>query len=246
MERKAGGSIPLSHPDAGLFPRELNGRLVYNILSQMDLTKKIEILSSLPLFSSLVPSELDLISEKAREKIILAGECFIQQGEPGDSTYIIIDGLVRVYRITEDGEDVNIAMLGKGEVVGEMSLIDEGPRSAYVDAVNQTHCLVLFRRDFLEILEKHPKTAINLLGALTQRLRVLNEYLEDVFSKNLPERTMKLLRTLAIYFPGNEITLSQEELANIVGATRARVTEALNLLEKEGKITLSHRKIRLN
>lgn len=212
----------------------------------MDLGLKSELISRLSIFKGLSASELQIIASCLREKTIPAHTTFIKQEDTSDVAYILVEGSAKVYRITEDGNEVNLTMVGKGDIVGEMSLIDDEPRSAYVETVHDSQVLYITKTDFKTILANHPEIAFRLLKTLAHKVRAANEQIEDVLFRTLKERTWKILENLGHYFTNREITFSQEELAGILGATRARVTEALNLLEKEGKITLSHRKIRLN
>lgn len=160
-----------------------------------------------------------------------------------NAAYFIIAGSAKIYRITEEGEIVTFAVLGPNEVVGEMSLIDDMPRSACVETIKDTQVLILTKKEFHTILNTHPSVAIALLKVLSKRVRETNQQIENILSKNLNDRTWKVLESLAKYFPNKTINLSQEELANIIGATRARVTEVLNNLQKNNKIALSHKQI---
>ena len=211
----------------------------------LTIDNKLNILRQISLFDGLSTSELQVIAGSTEELDFPANEVIIEQDDESDCAYIIVSGSARVYRLTEDGEEVNLAILGKDQVLGEMALLDKQPRSANVESVQPIKVLKLTRTDFSRILHQHPDTAINLLSTLSTRVRSANEHLEDVFSKNLEERTWKMLQTLAHYFPNQQITLSQEELATMVGATRARVTEVLADLADTGKITLAHRKIQV-
>lgn len=214
-------------------------------MAVVDILDKKQIIKSLPLFQSLNETKLETLSQATHEKVLPANTTFIEQEDEPISTYIIISGSVRVYRISPDGEEINLAILGPGEVVGEMSLLDDEPRSASVETIQETKTLVLDRKDFLQIIHQYPDMAINLLSVLSKRIRLINEHLEDTFSKTLPERTWKILQALQKYFPEGVINLSHEELSSIVGASRARITEVLDEFAQQGKIILSHRKIHL-
>lgn len=211
----------------------------------MDKNQKIRIIKSITFFSGLSDKEAEVFAEKLIEKIFSPDTNIIEQEEPSDSVYFIYKGAAQIFRISDEGSMVNIAICGPGDIIGEMGLIDDLPRSANVKAIQETHTLMLRKSDFINILRENPNLSINLLKVFTQRLRSNDLMVEDVLSKNLVERTWKSIQTLSKFFPNHEINLSQEELAEIVGATRARVTEALKELSKEGKIELSHRKILL-
>lgn len=209
----------------------------------MDIAKKIQIIGSVSLFQNLTKEQIEVIAQVSIEQILPPHTVFIEQESQSNVAYIICTGGARVYRITEQGEDVNIAVIGSGDVVGEMALLDNAPRSANVETLQNTQLLMLTQESFSKILKEHPEVAFSLLSTLSKRVRETNQHIEDILYKNLFDRTWKMIQTLAKYFPNNTITLSQEELAAIVGATRARITETLNELQKQGKITTSHRQI---
>lgn len=207
---------------------------------------KLKILNSDHLFENIPDSQLVLLAELTHCQDFAEDEILISQGDSTDTAYLIYSGAVKVYRINEEGVEITLAVKGEGQIIGEMSLLDGKPRSAYVQAIQPTKTLTLRRKEFTEFIFNNPQFSLNLLKSLILRFRELNQRYEDIFSKNLDQRTLITLETLSAYFPDREILLSHEELALIIGATRARVTEALQKLEHEGKITISHRKIRLN
>lgn len=212
----------------------------------MDINQRIEILRKTAIFILLTDEQLKLIAENLTLEIIRAGEVFIEQDTITDTAYLIISGSVKVYRITENGEEIMLDTKGCGEVVGEMALLDGKPRSAFVETIQDSSFLCIHKAKFLEIVNKNPQISINIIRYLILQIREFNQRIEDLTSKNLNDRTYTTLKTLSSYFPNNDITLSQEQLASIVGATRARVTESLNDLERQGLLTLSHKKIHLN
>lgn len=212
----------------------------------MVVTSKTFLLKNQPLFSALSLHELETISHAIKERAYATGDMIIEQDTASDGAYFIVEGMVKVFRESREGEEINLTVLGPGEVLGELSLIDDEPRSAYVCTLKPTTIFILRREDFIKILEKHPETAVNLLKTLAKRVRTTNQRMEELLSLNLTERTWKMLQTLSGYFPNKDILLSQEELASIIGATRARVTEVLNHLKDQGKISISHRKIHIS
>lgn len=211
----------------------------------MDTKGKISKLNAFALFNNLSDKDLTVIAKEVREEFIPQNTVFISQEENSDAVFFVVSGVIRIYKLTEDGEEINISLSGPGSVVGEMALIDEVPRSASAQAIQDTQVFILTGENFKRILNRFPNIAINLLKVFSQRLRENNTHVEEILSQNLTERTWKTLCALKKLFPDNKISLSQEELSFIVGATRARITEALNILENEGKISLSHRKIQL-
>lgn len=208
-------------------------------------TDPIYLLKSVFLFHGLNEAQLSIVANNLVARNIETNKVFIEQDSFSDEVYIISQGAVKVYRLTEDGEEVSLAILGVGDVVGEMSLLDDEPRSANVETLQPTTLLALSKQSFREILRQYPDIALNLLAALSRRVRITNEHLESVLLLKLEERTWQILEVLAKHFNNQEIHLSQEEVASLVGATRARVSEVLNYLEKKGRIKLSHRSIQV-
>lgn len=211
----------------------------------MALQEKIITIKKVPLFSNLEEKSLEEIANILIEKNLSPHEVFIEQFSDSDAAYFIISGSVRIYRLTEEGKDLTIAILGPGDIVGEMALLDHEPRSAYAETLQETQMLSISSQNFLSIVKSFPEIAIKLLSSLSHRIRVIDERLETVSTENVSARTWKTLLILKQYFPNGKITLSHEELASIIGATRSRVTEALDLLSKNGKIKLDHRNITL-
>lgn len=210
----------------------------------MDTHQKLLLLKQSPLFHNLKDSSIELIAQKAQYQNLDEKTIFIREGEVSSNVYFILSGSARIYKITEDGGELNIGIAGKGEILGEMALIDNVSRSADVETLQKTEVLIFQGSDFKEII-RDPDISLHMLQIMTRRLRENNAHLETLVAKSLKDRTYTTLYLLSHHFPNRTVTLSQEELASIIGATRARVTEELHALEEEGKISLSHRSIQV-
>lgn len=206
----------------------------------------IQVIESSELFKDLPKAEVLLLSNIVRKKDIRANNIFIEEGQLGNEAYIIVFGLAKVYRLTEEGKEVTFGIRGPGEIVGEMALLDNGLRSAHVQAIQNMQVLTISKDAFLRLVHSRPSVALGMLKTLTKRIRESTTLVEDVVTKQVIDRMIKLLHTLAPYFPNQDLTLSHEELAILLGATRPRVTEILHILEKDKKITLSHKKIHIH
>jgi len=157
--------------------------------------------------------------------------------------YFIYQGLVKVYLINREGKYIPVKVTGEKDFVGDLGAVDDGPVPATVEAIQETHALAISKDDFKQVIHSYPQFAINLIDLWAKKVRIINEQRENSYSLPLKERVLSALQTLAPHFTNDEITLTQEELANIVGATRARVTEVLNELQTEKYIQLANRKI---
>jgi CRP-like cAMP-binding protein len=131
-----------------------------------------EFLARVPIFANCTPSEIDAIVAVAQESGFQAGQIIVTQGTPGQAFYLILSGRVEIIR---DGQ--SLGAFGPGDFFGEMSLLDQAPRSATIKALEPTLCMMLSSWDFKALLEQHPSIAVKLLEILSRRLRVADERL---------------------------------------------------------------------
>lgn len=211
----------------------------------MTISEKVELLVRILPFSGPSREYVEELAMGASERSLSTGEILINQGELTKEAYIIVNGSVSVFLGSEEGTDVNLAVLGLGELIGEMGFFDNNLRSATVKAIQKTEVLVLPYKLVEDFLKNHPEAAIKIIELLTIRLRDLHGRIEDMATATLEKRTLRILEILSKSFVDGVIHLSQEEVAEIVGASRSRVTEVLDELEKRGQIKLGHRSIKI-
>lgn len=130
-----------------------------------------DVLAQVPLFSGLAKHELQVIGSAAKEREYPAGAALLRQGETGVGLFVILSGSVRVTQRRDDGSERELATLARGDVLGEMSLLDDLPRSATATALEPTRALVLPVWDFRAALREAPDIGIKLLAVLSRRLR---------------------------------------------------------------------------
>ena len=180
------------------------------------------------------------------------------QGEPGTSVFVVASGLVKVVFTAEQGDEMVLARLGRGEAFGEVAVLDGGPRSASVIAVEPTVALTLARAALLDLMRAHPAVLDGLLIALGGMVRRLTEQTGDLAFLGLTPRLAKVLVRLAEPQAAAEtrgpaetrgrpdpagLTLTQSELAGMVGASRQAVNRALQSLVLLGVIDIEGRRI---
>ena len=171
------------------------------------------------------------------------GDVLFAEGDPGDRLYVVVDGKMKLGRTSGDGRENLLAILGPGEMFGELSLFDPGPRTASATAVTEARLLGLGHDDLQPWLRHNPEVAGQLLSALARRLRRTNEAMADLVFSDVPGRVAKALLDLARRFgvqrdDGVHVThdLTQEELAQLVGASRETVNKALADFQQRGWI----------
>lgn len=131
-----------------------------------------QFLARVPIFANCTAEEIAAIAAVAQESAFQAGQIIVTQGTPGQAFYLILTGRVEIIR---DGQ--SLGAFGPGDFFGEMSLLDQAPRSATIRALDPTTCLMLSSWDFKSLLERYPSIAVKLLEVLSRRLRVADERL---------------------------------------------------------------------
>lgn len=185
----------------------------------------------------------EIIKKFGIEKVLPPKTVFISQGDTSSNLFYLVSGSVQIYRTSLDGKIVTLSILGPRELIGEMSFLEGQERSASAQTLTETKVFVITKETFEKILFSNPEITLELLKDLSKRLRKTDEKLEEIISTSLEEKILKVITTLSKFFLDGKITLSHEELADLIGATRARVTEVLDKLQQKGKIKLSFRQI---
>jgi len=193
-----------------------------------------DVVRQAPLFTALDDEAADALRTSMTRVELGRSEVLFHEGDPGDRLYVIIDGKVKLGRASGDGRENLLAVLGPGEMFGELSLFDPGPRNATATAVADTVLIGLGNEDLTPWLSGRPDVSRQLLRALARRLRRTNENLADLVFSDVPGRVAKALLDLSERFgrpaeDGLRVAhdLTQEELAQLVGASRETVNKAL-------------------
>lgn len=206
----------------------------------------LESLRNIGLFSSVEDANLASIASLLIERRFPKHKTIVEEGLPGDYMYIIREGRVSVSKLSDDGREKILEFLEAGDFFGEMSLLDNAPRSASVRALTETRVLALSRSDFLNVLRRSPDLAMGVIQELTRRLRQIDEQASSLSFQRVKERTQGLLRRLAkedTQRQGRRATpvLTHQQIADMIGTSRETVTRALKglretgWLEKEGR-----------
>ena len=187
-----------------------------------------------PLFAALDDESAAALLASMTQVELRRGEVLFSEGEPGDRLYVITSGKIKLGRTSSDGRENLYAVLGPGEMFGELSLFDPGPRTLTATAVSDASLVALGHDDLREWMAGRPDVARHLLRALARRLRRTNEALADLVFSDVPGRVAKALLDLSERFgrrtqEGVLVAhdLTQEELAQLVGASRETVNKAL-------------------
>jgi CRP/FNR family cyclic AMP-dependent transcriptional regulator len=168
---------------------------------------------------------------------LTAGEVLAQRGDPGDAAWLVLEGELEVRATSAGGRHVRLAVLGAGEVAGEMAVLDGGPRSADMVATRRTRLLRIGRAALLHAFESEPRAAIALIGALTQRIRAADAELEAMRVLDLGGRLANLLLKEA--GSAGVVPLTQTEIARRLGASREKVNRKLHAWAAESWVAVT-------
>ena len=205
-----------------------------------------------PLFAALDDEAAATLMQSMSQTHMERGDILFHEGDQGDRLYVIREGKIKLGRRSPDGRENLVAILGPGEMFGELSLFDPGPRTMTATAVAETQLLGLGNEDLAGLLAGRPAVSKVLLAALAQRLRRTNENLADLVFTDVPGRVAKALLDLSARFgrPVEEGVLvahdlTQEELAQLEGASRETVNKALADFASRGWLRLEARSVLL-
>jgi CRP/FNR family cyclic AMP-dependent transcriptional regulator len=203
-------------------------------------------LKAVPFFTQLSDRELDLIRAVAAEKNYPKNAVVLTEGEMGDSLYMIQSGKVKVFIGDEEGRELILKILGPGAFFGEMSMIDKQPRSASVTTIEPSTFLVLSHSNFERCVEQAPHIGNMVMQCLAQRVREADRKIGTLALMDVYGRVASTLLELAVYQNGKLVVgekLSQQDLANMVGASREMVNRILKDLSDRGFISIESKAI---
>ncbi len=210
-----------------------------------------ETLARAGIFQGIEPTAVEALSSALEPVEFPRAHVIFAEGEPGDRLYIVVSGKVKIGRRSADGRENLLAVFGPSDMFGELSIFDPGPRTSTATTVTEVRAVTMDRAALHEWIGKRPEIADQLLRVIARRLRRTNNMLADLIFTDVPGRVAKALLQLAQRFGSQEsgmlrVThdLTQEEIAQLVGASRETVNKALadfahrGWLRLEGKTVL--------
>ena len=211
-----------------------------------------ENLRDAPLFKALDDEAATSLRKSMLLQELKKGQTLFKEGQTGDRLYLVKSGKVKLSHASGDGRESVFMVLGPGDMFGELSLFDPGPRTSTAIAVTDSEILGLGHGDLKPWLQDRPEVAQALLQALAHRLRRTSETMSDLVFADVPGRVAKALLELGEKFGFKSGTglsvhhdLTQEELAQLVGASRETVNKALADFASRGWIRLETRSVEL-
>ena len=209
-----------------------------------------EVVRRAPLFTALDDAAAASLRASMDTVKIAKGSILFKEGDDGEHLYVIIEGKLKLGTSSGDGRENLLSILGPGEMFGELSLFDPGPRTSTATAVTDAKLLSLSHEKVIPWLKQNPEVSLQLLTRLSQRLRRTNEAVGDLVFSDVPGRVAKALIDLGDRFGKTTAEgllvnhdLTQEELAQLVGASRETVNKALADFAGRGWLKLDGRSV---
>lgn len=208
---------------------------------------KLELLRKVPLLAALPEAQLIDLASYLKERRFRRGEYVIYEGDEGNELFIIIEGLVKITKLNEDGREKILTTLGEGEFFGELALVDGAPRSATVQTKSACIMYSLARNEFMNLLKQAPEVCLSIITVLARRLREANIQIEDMTFKDARSKLISLLYELATKYgspttPSDKVRLqhkfTHQELADMISSSRETVSRLMGNLLEEGFIEM--------
>ena len=211
---------------------------------------RVDMLTKVPIFACLSEQELDILADRLQRRTFAKGMIIFHKDSPGQALYVIQSGKVRIFILSESGQEISFRIHSSGDVFGELSMLDGLPRSAGAVAIEKTEVLTLHRDDFLSLLEGFPRIARSVITVLSERVRYATKYAESLAFLDVFGRVAARLLELADCYGVNrdegteiDLRLTQTELASLVGTTRESANKVLGVFRDQGLIRLEGQKL---
>lgn len=212
-------------------------------MTTQSMAGKIWYLKRVNLFKGLSPEEMMSMAKMVDEKSFRKKERVYLPGQPGQSIYLIKKGVVKISKINPDGRELTLAFLKPGEIFGELEAMGEATRDTQAEAHSDLFICILRREDLMQMMEMKPKLGIQLSKLIGFRRKIIENRLENLIFRSIPQRLASLLIELTHEFgepAGSAIKinlpLTHQDLANLIGSARPTLSDALTDFQSKGWI----------
>ena len=200
-------------------------------------------LKLIPLFSELKEEDLEQISKMTVRQVYKKDNMVLIEEEVGSTMFVILNGRVKISRISDEGREVILSILVDGDFFGEMSILDGQTRSANAVTLEDTELLIIRRENFLQMLHSYPQVAINLLKELAHRLRRSDAQIKSLSLQNALGKVGSTLLRIADdsgIIKQGKVEISQlppqQDLANMAGTSRETISRVIKSLGQLGYV----------
>ena len=206
------------------------------------------IIAAIPAFNGLPESQLSDIHRIAKERAYAKGELIFSERDEGDGFYVVVDGRVKIFKLSSEGKEQILHIFGPGEPFGEVPVFSGQSFPANAEAIAKSRLLFFPRRDFIGLISENPSLALNMLAVLSKRLRQFTVQVENLSLKEVPER----LASYLIYLAEEQgkadavsLPISKGQLASLLGTIPETLSRIFAKMSGEGLIQVDGKRIRL-
>jgi len=205
-------------------------------------------ITKIPLFQGLQRKQYDDLAMIAVDQVITRGKMIFSQGDEAAGFYVVISGRVKVFKLSPEGKEQILLILGTGEPIGEAAVFAGEKFPAYAEALEESRILFFPRAAFVDLIGKNPAVALNMLAILSRRLRRLAGLVEDLSLKEVPGRLAAYILLLSEQRKGAaefDLDVSKNQLASLLGTIPETLSRILARMEKERLIKSEGKRITL-
>jgi CRP/FNR family transcriptional regulator len=211
----------------------------------MELIKHI---SSIPLFEGLPRDQHEDLSMIIADQGFKKGQNIFSEGDDGTGFYVIISGRVKIFKLSSEGKEQILHILGPGEPFGEVAVFAGQHFPANAEAMEESRILFFPRNSFIDLIKKNPSLAMNMLAVLSKRLRRFTHLIDDLSLKEVPGRLSAYLLYLSEREKGSsnlELNITKSQLASLLGTIPETLSRILSKMVKQNLIELDGPRIKI-
>lgn len=205
-------------------------------------------MASVSLLDGLPQKDLELLGEIAEERSFSRGEMIFSEGDEGEGFYVVVEGMVEVFKLSPEGKKQILHLLGPGEPFGEVAVFEGRAFPAHAAALRDTKALFFPRKAFYSLIEEHPSVVMRMLGVMAKRLREFAAMIENLSLKEVSGRLAGYLLYLRQRRGGRdefELEMTKGQLASFLGTAPETLSRALSKMMREGLIEVEGRTVRV-
>ena len=205
-------------------------------------------LGQIPLFEGLPPEQLEDLAMIMTDQIFGKGEMIFSEGEEADGFYVAFKGRVKVYKLSPEGKEQILHILGPGEPFGEVPVFTGQRFPAHAEAMEESRVLFFPKEAFVDLVRRNPSLALNMLGVLSKRLRRFTALIDDLSLKEVPGRLAAYLLYLTTQAKGSgeiELPITKTQLASLLGTIPETLSRILGKMTAQDLIKTDGRRIRI-
>ncbi|HSR12400.1 MAG TPA: Crp/Fnr family transcriptional regulator [Thermodesulfobacteriota bacterium] len=200
--------------------------------------KLTDLIARIPLFQGLSRKQTEALAMILTDQVFKRGEGIFSEGDEGAGLYIVVSGRVKIFKVSMEGKEQILHIFGPGEPFGEVAVFTGRRFPAHAEALEESRAFFFPRREFIELIQKDPSLALNMLAVLSQRLHRFSTLVENLSLKEVPGRLAAYLLYLGEGKKTGEVTLdvSKNQLASVLGTIPETLSRILARMTKEGFI----------